>query len=185
MLVADSQGELDELGVDRLSELVPTSITAPPIFMSLKDDHSVLLYFLAHVDCKPQHPRIWMSNGPDGAIDWSTLNAAQPSLQDRQPVVFLNACASAAMSPQRLLSLIDEFFLYGVGGAVGTEITVFVDFAAFFADEALKRYADGQALSQSLRRARIEGLRQMNPMGFAYIGFGLHDLRLITAPTAT
>ena len=39
--------------------------------------------------------------------------------EDHQPVVFINACASAAMSPERLLSLIDEFFLYGAGGAVG------------------------------------------------------------------
>lgn len=161
-----------------------TATTAPPIFKSLEDDRSVLLYFLAHVDCEPQHPRIWMSDGPNGAIDWSTLNVAQPSLQEHQPVVFINACASAAMSPERLLSLVDEFFLYGAGGAVGTEITVFVDFATVFADAALRWYAGGEALSQSLRRARIEGLRRMNPMGFAYIGFGLHDLRLTTAPGA-
>jgi hypothetical protein len=157
------------------------AITAPPIFKSLEDDGPVLLYILAHVDCKPQYPRIWMSDGPDGAIDWSTLNAAHPALQEHQPVVFINACASAAMSPERLLSLVDEFFLYGAGGAVGTEITVFVDFATAFADAALRGYASGETLSQSLRRARIEGLRRMNPMGFAYLGFGLHDLRLVRA----
>jgi hypothetical protein len=156
-----------------------TATTAPPIFNSLESDKSVLLYVLAHVDCKPDHPRIWMSDGPDGAFDWSTLNAAQPSLQEHQPVVFINACASAAMSPERLLSLIDEFFLYRASGAVGTEISVFVDFATFFADVVLNRYAGGETLSQSLRRGRIEGLRHMNPMGFAYLGFGLHDLRLI------
>lgn len=161
-----------------------TSITAPPIFESLQNDESVLFYVLAHVDCKPQYPRIWMSEGPDGAIDWSTLNAAHPSLEDHQPVVFINACASAAMSPERLLNLIDEFFLYGAGGAVGTEITVFVDFATVFAGAALRCYASGETLSQSLRRARIEGLRQMNPMGFAYLGFGLHDLRLERTPGA-
>jgi hypothetical protein len=162
-----------------------TSITAPPIFESLEEDKSVLFYVLAHVDCRPQHPRIWMSDGPDGAIDWSTLNRAHPSLEDQQPVVFINACASAAMSPERLLSLIDEFFLYGAGGAVGTEITVFVDFATVFADAALRCYAIGDTLSQSLRRARIEGLRRMNPMGFAYLGFGLHDLRLVRASGAS
>jgi hypothetical protein len=161
-----------------------TSITAPPIFKSLEDDRSVLLYVLAHVDCETDFPRIWMSEGPDGAIDWSTLNKVHPSLQEHQPVVFINACASAAMSPERLLSLVGEFFLYGAGGAVGTEITIFVDFAAFFANVALERYASGETLSQSLRHARIEGLRAMNPMGFAYLGFGLHDLRLASAHDA-
>jgi hypothetical protein len=162
-----------------LNVISPRSVTAAPIFRSLADDRSVVLYVLAHVDCRPQHPRIWMSEGPDGAIDWSTLNVLHPHLEEHLPVVFINACASAAMTPARLLSLIDEFFLYGAGGAVGTEISVFVDFAAAFADEALGRYAGGETLSQSLRRARIEGLRRMNPMGFAYIGFGLHDLRLV------
>jgi len=53
---------------------------------------------LAHVDCKPQHPRIWMSNDADGAIDWSTLHALDPALEEHRPVVFINACASAALS---------------------------------------------------------------------------------------
>ena len=155
------------------------AVTAQPIFTSLKDDKSVLLYVLAHVDCEPAQPRIVMSAGPDGAINWSTLNALNPALGEHRPVVFINACASAAMSPDRLLSLIDAFFLHGAGGAVGTEISVFVDFAAMFAEDAVKHYADGDTLAQSLRQARIEGLRKMNPMGFAYIGFGLHDLRLV------
>ena len=155
------------------------SVTAAPIFDSLAKDRSVLLYLLAHVDCEPRHPRIWMSNDADGAIDWSTLHALHPALEEHRPVVFINACSSAALSPGRLLNLIDEFFLYGAGGAVGTEITIFVDFATVFAKAALEDYAGGKTLSESLRQARIEGLRQMNPMGFAYISFGLHDLRLV------
>jgi hypothetical protein len=62
---------------------------------------------------------------------------------------------------------------------VGTEISIFVDFATAFAKAALEDYAGGNTLCESLRRARIEGLRQMNPMGFAYIRCGLHDLRLV------
>lgn len=175
-----SKHELD------LKELVnapsKSAVTATPIFASLERDKSVLLYVLAHVDGKPQHPRIWMSEHPDGAIDWSTLNVMAPELGEHRPVVFINACASAAMSPTRLLSLMDAFFLVGAGGAVGTEIAVFVDFATVFAEHAVRSYAAGTSLSQSLRRARIEGLRVMNPMGFAYIGFGLHDLRLVSDP---
>jgi hypothetical protein len=68
--------------------------------------------------------------------------------------------------------VIDEFFLHGAGGAVGTEITVFVDFATDFADPALRCYASGETLSQSLRRARIEGLRRKNPMGSRTWGSG-------------
>lgn len=168
----------------RLDQLLTVSgnpaITSKSVFTSLADHRSVLLYFLAHVGYDNNVPRIIMdSTSAYGSLNYSTVENAELDLTDRRPLVFINACASAGITPARLLGLVDAFVAAGAGGAVGTEISVFVDFAAAFAEAMLAGFTAGQTLGESLRRARIELLRQLNPLGFVYVGFGLHDLRLV------
>jgi hypothetical protein len=155
------------------------AFTSTDVFTSMQQNRSVLLYFLAHLDYANGVPRIVMTDSqPKGALNAATVDLEDMHLCAQQPVVFINACASAAMSPQRLLGLVEAFFRSGAGGAVGTEVKVFVDLAISFAEEMLAAYTAGVALGEALRRARVEMLRLRNPLGFAYIGFGLHDLRL-------
>jgi len=160
--------------LDVLSE---PATTAAPLLQSLSTDHSLVLYLLAHVKSLTASPYIYLTQGFGGSINHSTLEGMAPMPQ--QPLVFLNACSSAGLTPERLLDLINTFFLYGAGGAVGTEISIFVDFATVFAETMFKSYAAGESLAQALRLARVDGLRHRNPMGFAYAGYGLHDMRIV------
>ena len=86
------------------------STTSTDVFASVDRDASVLVYFLAHVEYNNGVPRIVMDNlQPRGAINASTIESAQLHLCAHQPVVFMNACASAAMTPTRMLGLVDAW----------------------------------------------------------------------------
>jgi hypothetical protein len=152
--------------------------TSTEVFDSLKEDASVLAYFLAHVEYHAGAPRIVLNKEiARGALNVTSLDGID--LSEHRPLIFVNACASAGLSPDRLLGLVNGFVEAGASGAVGTEITVFVDTAVRFAEEMLTSYAAGTTLGESMRRGRIELLRQHNPLGFVYVSFGLHDLRLV------
>jgi hypothetical protein len=62
---------------------------------------------------------------------------------------------------------------------IGTEITVFEEFASVFAERFLERFStDLKPLGDAVRLARIDLLAMGNPLGLVYIPFGLATLRL-------
>ena len=63
-------------------------------------------------------------------------------------------------------------------GVIGTEITVFESLAHRFAQAFLDSFAAGADLATAIRSARLQLLAQFDPMGLAYIPFGLATLRI-------
>jgi ABC-type sugar transport system ATPase subunit len=139
-----------------------------------------VLYFLCHVAHHDTVPQLVVGPSDGPGVDYTTLvDLWAPNLCTGSPLVVLNACNSAAPSPERLLSLVRGFLERGAAGAIGTEITVFVSLAVPFAEHFLCSYVDGVALGEAIRRARVAMLARGNPLGLAYIAFGLPELALV------
>ena len=139
-----------------------------------------ILYLLCHVTNHETAPRLVVGPTDGPGIDYTTLvDMWRFTLCAGSPLVVLNACASAAPSPERLLSLVRGFLERGAAGAVGTETTVFVTLAVPFAEHLLQSYIEGVALGEAIRRARVDMLRRGNPLGLTYLAFGLPELAVV------
>jgi CHAT domain len=139
-----------------------------------------VLYFLCHVGDHKRNPRLVLGPSGDEGVGYTTLvDLWKPRLCSVRPLVVLNACNSAAPSPERLLSLVRGFLERGAAGAIGTEITVFVSLAAPFGEHFAQSYVNGVALGEAIRRARVAMLAKGNPLGLAYLAFGLPQLELV------
>jgi hypothetical protein len=102
----------------------------------------------------------------DGATTLEDLNLFAPinakPLQ-RSPLVFLNACQSAELSPYLYDGLVPYLMGKGVRGIIGTEVDTPALFAAEFAQEFLRRFTAGNTpLGDLLLNMRQEYLTQKN-----------------------
>lgn len=139
-----------------------------------------VIYFLCHVANHDTAPELVLGPiGGDGINSTTLTDEWAPNLCSGSPLVVLNACNSAAPSPERLLGLVAGFLERGAAGAIGTEITVFVSLAMPFAEHFLQSYVSGVSLGEAIRRARVAMLAKGNPLGLAYIAFGLPELALL------
>lgn len=109
----------------------------------------------------------------DGAVSLDDLNFHAPTdaAPLRQaPLVFMNCCQSAELSPYLYDGLVPYLIGKGARGVIGTEVDTPALFAAEFAQEFLRRFAaGGQPLGALLLDLRREYLDQKNNvMGLVY-----------------
>lgn len=126
--------------------------------------------------------------GPAGApgITRSLLRAKRLRWTDPRPLVVLNGCRTAALTPDRAIDLVSGFVdTAGAAGVMGTEVTVFEPLAGTFAVELLRRLLAGDELGRAVRDARLALLRGGNPLGLVYVTYAAPRLRLAArAPRA-
>jgi hypothetical protein len=145
---------------------------------ALESRRPAIAYFLTHVEVTRDPVPVPFLRVGSGGLDAAALQDHGLRLDASRPLVFLNGCASAALTPERLLGLIDRFLAHGASSAVGTEVTVFLDLATRFAEAFFTRFCSGTTLAEAMRQARIAVLAQGNPLGLAYTAYGVHGLRL-------
>ena len=109
----------------------------------------------------------------DGAVQLDDLNIFAPlggTGLKQAPLVFLNACQSAELSPYLYDGLVPYLVAKGARGVIGTEVDTPALFASEFAQEFLKRFvAGGQPLGELLLQLRREYLFQKrNVLGLLY-----------------
>jgi CHAT domain len=148
-------------------------------FVNLMKDPNAppLIYFYCHAVSK--------FPGEEGGVDDSkiALTDAKITLRDLKikvrtslppllnaPLVFLNACESAELSPYLYDGLMPFLIGRGVRGMIGTEVETPALFAAEFAKDFIRRFAvGGQPLGGLLLDMRCEYLEQKNNvMGLVY-----------------
>ncbi len=100
--------------------------------------------------------------------------------QATAPLVFINGCGTAALSPEDVVSLVDALAGLRVAGIIGTEIAVDQRLAG---EVALRFYAqfagaEPQPVGVALHRTRIDLLAKGNVSGLAYTPFCSLDLIL-------
>jgi hypothetical protein len=153
--------------------------SVPDFLASYRTGEQQLVYLYGHGGLQDGTP-FFVIGGPGGEV------LMRDSLQDfvpshsRRPLVFLNGCHSAGLTPERAIDLVSGFVQTGrASGVVGTEISVFEALAAEFARECLERFVGaGQELGRAARGARLALLKRGNPLGLVYIVYAPVDLHL-------
>jgi hypothetical protein len=102
----------------------------------------------------------------------------------KAPLVFLNACESAELSPYLYDGLMPFMIARGVRGMIGTEVETPALFAAEFAKDFIRRFAaGGQPLGELLLDMRCEYLeKKNNVMGLVYALYSNGDV-VVQRPT--
>ncbi len=143
---------------------------------SLMDGCPDLIYFLCHVRDGTAGAVVVVGRiddqGPgidtSALLDWDLT-----SLRRARPPVFINACHSIAPAPGRLISLADTLFRFGASATIGTTVTVYVSLAMPLAESLLRELRSGSSVPSALHHARLELLSRRNPLGLAYLTFGV------------
>jgi hypothetical protein len=90
---------------------------------------------------------------------------------DSAPLVILNACESAELSPELYNGLVPYLIGRGARGVIGTEVLMPAYFAAEFAPALLRRFAAGNTrlgdLLRDLRREYLREKRNVLPLIYA------------------
>jgi hypothetical protein len=100
------------------------------------------------------------------------------------PIVFLNMCESAQLTPSLSESFIHLFLDRGACAVIGTECSMRPLFAHYFAEEILKGLFAGEALGDVMLKTRLQFMGQNNPLGLAYTLFGSPLTRFEPPPLA-
>jgi hypothetical protein len=107
----------------------------------------------------------------DERVTLSELNREAPMRMSLpgNPLVFLNACESAELTPEFYDGFVPYFMAKGARGVVGTECKTPALFATAWAQEFFPRFLAGQPLGVLFRDLRNEFcLKHGNPLGLLY-----------------
>ncbi|WP_135611479.1 HEAT repeat domain-containing protein [Methanococcoides sp. AM1] len=88
------------------------------------------------------------------------------------PLVILNMCESAQVTPSLSDSFIHFFLDRGACAVLGTECPMTVEFAHPFAEKFLEDILSGEEVGKVLLEARWHFVKLHNPLGLAYTLFG-------------
>ncbi len=144
-----------------------------------------LLYFYCHAESVlPSEAggvdasRVILSDGPATLEDLNIYAGADGAPLKQAPLVFLNACQSAELSPYLYDGLVPYLIAKGARGVLGTEVDTPALFAAEFAQTFLQRFVAGdQPLGELLLDLRREYLTEKNNvMGLVYALYSSGDV---------
>jgi hypothetical protein len=152
-----------------------------------------LIYFYCHGriatlgDSGVDLPVPYLEIGHDEMLGTTDLNAWAASGQwhrerwlDVPPLVFINGCKTAALSPEQVVTFVDAFAGARAAGVIGTEIAVAQPLASDFAQHFFRHLMADSAVTvgQALRRSRLDFLAKGNIAGLVYTAFCSMDLML-------
>jgi hypothetical protein len=176
--------------LEELREIVGIRFTPPK--PALKDDEvfnmlktAGLAYFLCHNDSVGNDSwlRIQSTSSPristKELIRWGLRQDWDATgFEARAPIIFLNACHSAAVTPGQVVTWVGDFMRLGASAVLGTEIDVRVEVATEFAMRFFTALLAGPKvpLGQAIREARWALVRKGNLLGLSYTLYGLADI---------
>jgi hypothetical protein len=158
-------------------EFAPTATGLLDLFSS-SSPSIAYLYGHGGVD-EAGRPYFVVGTDEDGPIYRADLRD-RVDWRKTHPLVFLNGCHSAALSPNSAFTYATGFLQTSHASAVvGSEIAIAESLAVAFGEECLRRFVvDLNPLGQAVREARLALLAKNNPLGLAYLAFGPAEVRL-------
>ena len=187
-LVAEHQKYWTKAATDRAGLTLLSRSQKKEVVSALADGHTgdQVVYFYCHATAggnnDPDHAAIIM--GRNDAVTVADLNIDAPTTVQLpgNPLVFINACESAELSPLFYNGFVPYFMAKGARGVIGTECKTPVLFAIEWADAFFDRFLDGAAVGETVLELRRDFLRNHgNPLGLIY---GVHcdaDTRIAPA----
>jgi hypothetical protein len=148
----------------------------------LRSHQPHVVYFYCHGGVEHSVPYLRVGQGTsDPVITPDNLFHNKIRWNRHRPLVFLNGCRTTGLSPETAIDFVSFFVQDAMAcGVIGTEITVFEDLAATFAEECLRAFlGHGLPIGLAVRQARIALLAQGNPLGLAYIPFILPTIHFL------
>ncbi len=134
-----------------------------------------ILYFYCHAESRgltdpggPDSSSIVLTDTP---ITLGELNLDAPTTVQLRgnPLVFINACESAEMSPAFYDGFVPYFMAKGARGVIGTECKTPALFAVAWSKRFFERFLDGEPLGEVFLELRREFLNKHgNPLGLLY-----------------
>jgi len=156
--------------------LVPRSTTSEVVH-ALADGRTgdQVVYFYCHataggqVNGDPDDAAIIMGTGDSVTVADLNLDAPTTVELPGKPLVFINACESADLSPLFYNGFVPYFMAKGARGVIGTECKTPVLFAIEWANAFFDRFLDGAPVGETVLELRQDFLRQHgNPLGLIY-----------------
>jgi CHAT domain-containing protein len=155
------------------------------IVKRLKSAAPHLIYFYCHGGIRANNKRPYLEIGVDDRFGPESLSAEKIKWSEPHPLVFINGCHTTSLNPEISLHFVSSFVQQsGAAGVIGTEITIFEPLAAQFAEQCLSRFlgasphTESMPIGKAVRGARLEILKQGNPLGLVYIPYAVATLRL-------
>lgn len=157
-----------------------------PFIMRLKSPAvPQIIYFYCHGGVKAGSNNPFLQIGEKDELDPNNWGGEGIEWSGPNPLVFINGCHTTSLNPEVTLDFVSSFVRdSGAAGVIGTEITIFEPLAVKFAEECFKRFigapphAEKMPIGKAVRGARLELLRQGNPLGLVYIPYAVASLRL-------
>ena len=144
-----------------------------------------LIYFYCHGGVKAGTNNPFLQVGEKDELDPNNWGFEGIEWTGPNPLVFINGCHTTSLNPEVTLDFVSSFVqTSGAAGVIGTEITIFEPLAVKFAEECFKRFIgapphkEKMPIGKAVRGARLELLRQGNPLGLVYIPYAVASLRL-------
>lgn len=144
------------------------------------------LYFLCHGDRDVENAATLLGVGKQDRISPADINGwidvalgrNRKIWNDPQPLVFINACESMAITPNDIVDYLDVFVGKGNAvGVIGTEVRVAQEVAMQLAEIFFAEFLQpGVTLDTALHRVKLAFLGDGNLVGLVYTPYALADL---------
>jgi hypothetical protein len=115
---------------------------------------------------------------PHHLVAWRSYGWPEKHWQDVSPLVFINGCHTAEITPESLLSFVDSFSAACAAGVIGTEIALEQRLASEVAERFFAHFRANEGVGDAMQATRIELLRKGNLLGLAYTPYCSAALRL-------
>jgi len=152
--------------------------TREGLISSLLEEQPEVVYFFCHGGERGIYPYLRVGARDSMAITTDFMFKRRVAWPESRPVVFINGCHTTAMGPEKAIQWVSYFVAHASASAVvGTDITVFEDLATVFAERFFAGFVtDHLAFGEAVRSARVAVLAHGNPLGLAYVPFGMAGL---------
>jgi hypothetical protein len=147
------------------------------------------LYFLCHGQRDNEEAATMLGVGKRERISPADINGwidvalarNRRVWDDPQPLVFINACESLAITPDDIVDYLDAFVGKGhAAGVIGTEVRVDQGLAMEAAEAFFHQFlCPDVTLDAAMRRMKLDFLASGNLVGLNYTPYALADLRVV------
>jgi CHAT domain len=186
------QRHVDELA--RFATFSPSTFADTWSLVQAMLESPSFVYFLCHGEFDPVEHAPYLGVGlrdgnvihrvyPQNLAAWAI--DAKPDWSDRAPLVFINGCETAQLTPSQIMNFVRTFSIIGASSVVGTEISVRLPVATEMAYAILERLHSGASLGIAVRDARWQLANKGNLLGLAYTPYGLIDVAAVAAQASS